>query len=99
MITYKDTVRLFAQDCLIGDIKARVKPSDLYPVYMAYCTQLEFPAIGLTTFSHQLGLIIHTTKSNGSRRFWCKVRPDLIVEDKDEQKAQEGTPVPNQAGA
>jgi hypothetical protein len=97
MITmnYKDAVRMFVQDCLIGDVKARVRSRDLFPIYEAYCAQLDFPQTSLVVFARELRTFVHTTRSNGSIKFWCKVRPDLVVTE-DVNEAEKSTPVPGE---
>ncbi len=97
VMDFRDAVRMFVQDCLIGDVRARTRSKDLFPIYEAYCVQLDFPQVSKIVFARELRAFIHTTKSNGSIKFWCKVRPDLVVTEDATNEAEENAPLPSEA--
>lgn len=79
MTDYKEAVRLFVLDCLLPDTKARTSTTDLFPIYQVFCEQCQFPDVAITVFGRELGRYIHNTRQGGTRRYWCRLKPELVV--------------------
>jgi hypothetical protein len=98
-VDYQDAVRLFAIDCLLADVKARRKASDMFDIYRVYCEELDLPPIDIRHFGKELSKYFHTTRANGTTKYWCSVRPDLIITEEVADGPEETTPLPDKANA
>jgi phage/plasmid-associated DNA primase len=98
-VDYQDAVRLFVVDCLLADVKARRKASDFFEIYQAYCEQMDLPPIDIRHFGKELSKYFHTTRANGTTKYWCSVRPDLVITEEVVDEAAEAPSVPHKAEA